>query len=133
MVALLLGALITFVPMYATPAAAQLPVMAGRAAGIDSWLWNSPARDARAFVISTDMLAYGGLDASRIPGGVTQAAAISRLDVFRRLRGAHPHAWIGAFGTIMRLERRRTSRSRTRAPPASKRKTRSNTRLSTSR
>lgn len=126
MVALLLGALITFVPMYSTPAAAQLPVMAGRisgvrvveppmrmfgdyiqpgdVAGIDAWLRNSPARDADAFVISTDMLAYGGLDASRIPGGVTQAAAISRLDVLRRLRAAHPHAWIGAFGTIMRLE-----------------------------
>jgi hypothetical protein len=117
---------IAFVPMYATPTAAQLPVMAGRIAGvavlepptsmlgdyiapgdvgaIDRWLQQSSARDAHAFVISTDMLAYGGLDASRVPGGVTQAQAIARLDALRRLRSAHPHAWIGAFGTVMRLE-----------------------------
>jgi hypothetical protein len=126
MIALLLSTLITFVPMYATPSAAQLPVMAGRIAGvrvveppmqmlgdyiapgdvsgIDRWLQQSPARDGDAFVISTDMLAYGGLDASRVPGGVTQAEAIARFDAIKRLRSSHPHAWIGAFGTIMRLE-----------------------------
>jgi hypothetical protein len=124
--AVLLSALITFVPMYATPAAQQLPVMAariagarivepplrmlgdyirpGNVAGIDAWLDRSPARNANAFVISTDMLAYGGLDASRVPGGVSQIQALMRLGVLRRLRAQHPHAWIGAFGTIMRLE-----------------------------
>jgi hypothetical protein len=126
MLALLLGTLVTFVPMYATPTAAQLPVMAGRiagvrvvepplrmlgdyiapgdVAGIDRWLQQPPARDADAFVISSDMLAYGGLDASRVPGGVTQAQAIARLNALKALRAAHAHAWIGAFGTIMRLE-----------------------------
>lgn len=126
MLQVLLGTLVTFVPMYATPAAQQLPRMAARiagvrivepplrmlgdyikpgdSAGIARWLQQKPARDAGAFVISTDMLAYGGLDASRVPGGVTQAQAIARLNALRRLRAAHPHAWIGAFGTIMRLE-----------------------------
>jgi hypothetical protein len=122
----LLAALITFVPMYATPTAAQLPVMAGRIAGvrvvepplrmlgdyiapgdvdgIDRWLQTSPAHDASDFVVSTDMLAYGGLDPSRVPGGVDEALALKRLDVLRQVRASHPHAWIGAFGTVMRLE-----------------------------
>lgn len=126
MLALLLSTLITFVPMYATPAAAQLPLMAGRiagvrvveppprmlgdyiapgdVAGIDRWLRQPPARNGDAFVISADMLAYGGLDASRVPGGVSQKQAVSRLDVLSRTRAEHPNAWIGAFGTIMRLE-----------------------------
>ncbi|HLI95913.1 MAG TPA: DUF4127 family protein, partial [Candidatus Baltobacteraceae bacterium] len=126
MLQLALSTLITFVPMYATPTAAQLPVMAGRIAGvrvveppmrmlgdyivpgdvdgIDSWLRGSPARDAQAFVVSTDMLAYGGLDASRVPGGLSETQAISRLNTLNELRARHPRAWIGAFGTIMRLE-----------------------------
>lgn len=112
--------------MYATPAAAQLPVMAGRiagvrvveppmrklgdyigpgdVAGIRTWLRSAPARNGDAFVVSTDMLAYGGLDASRVPGGVSQDEALLRLQTLRELRRAHPRAWIGAFGTVMRLE-----------------------------
>lgn len=126
MLQLLLGALITFVPMYATPAAAQLPVMAGRIAGvqvveppqawlgdyiapgnlaaIDRWLQQPPASRGASFVISTDMLAYGGLDASRVPGGVSETQAEARLGVLHTLRLQHPRAWIGAFGTVMRLE-----------------------------
>lgn len=122
----LLASLITFVPMYATPTAAQLPVMAARIAGvrvveppvsmlgdyiapgdvdgIDRWLQLRPARNGSAFVVSTDMLAYGGLDASRVPGGISESEALSRLGEVRDLRRAHPHAWIGAFGTVMRLE-----------------------------
>jgi hypothetical protein len=118
-------AAIIFVPMYATPTARQLPVMAGAIAGvdvieppqhwlggyivpgnvaaIDAWLERPPRRNAGAFVISTDMLAYGGLDASRAPG-VSTAEAIERLDVLRKLRAARPHARIAAFATIMRLE-----------------------------
>jgi hypothetical protein len=123
---LLLATLVTFVPMYATPTAAQLPVMAGRIAGmrvveppmqmlgdyiapgdvegIGRWLDAFPARDAQAFVISTDMLAYGGLDASRVPGGVDESRALRRLQRLSQLRRDHPQAWIGAFGTVMRLE-----------------------------
>ena len=112
--------------MYATPAARQLPVMAGAIAGvkvveppqrwlgdyiapgavgaIDAWLERPPERNARAFIVSSDMLAYGGLDPSRAPGGISQEAAITRLGTLRRLRAMHPHDWIAAFGTIMRLE-----------------------------
>jgi hypothetical protein len=123
---LLAHALITFIPMYATPTARQLPVMLGAIAGvrvaeppaawlggyitpgdvakIDAWLRAKPARSASAFVISLDMLAYGGLDPSRVPGGVTEHMAIARLAALGRLRDDRPHAWIGAFGTVMRLE-----------------------------
>ena len=122
----LLATLVTFVPMYATPTASQLPVMAagiagvrvveppmpmlgdyiepGDVDGIVCWLNHSPAGSAQAFVISTDMLAYGGLDASRVPDDVSAALAIQRLQTLRRLRSIHPRAWIGAFGTVMRLE-----------------------------
>lgn len=121
----LLGAIV-FVPMYATPTARQLPVMAGAIAGvrivepprrwlgdyiapgdvaaIATWLERPPAQTADAFVISTDMLAYGGLDPSRVLDGVSTAEAIERLDALVALRTARPRAWIAAFGTIMRLE-----------------------------
>jgi hypothetical protein len=76
----------------------------GDVAGINTWLASAPVRDAGAFVVSTDMLAYGGLDASRVPGGVSLDEALKRLQPVHLLRTAHPHAWIGAFGTVMRLE-----------------------------
>jgi hypothetical protein len=60
------------------------------------------AGNGDAYVLSSDMLAYGGLVASRVPG-TTYADAYFRLRVFEQLRRAHPAAWISAFGTIMRL------------------------------
>ena len=124
LVTLLLAA-IAFVPMDDRPVTAQLPVMLGRIAGVaveappraligrfldagrsDAlivWL-NRQAQKSRtrAFVISTDMLAYGGLTASRVPGA-SYADAESRLRELAHLRSEYPGAWIGAFGTIMRL------------------------------
>ena len=79
-------------------------IVPGDISGIRRWLTAQPARNAAAFVISADMLAYGGLDASRIPGEVTEREALARLQTFHELRRTHPRAWIGAFGTIMRLE-----------------------------
>jgi hypothetical protein len=118
-------AAIAFLPMDDRPVTAQLPVMLGRIAGVAveapprdligrfldagrsdaliAWL-NREARRSRTptFVISTDMLAYGGLLASRVPGA-SYADAASRLNELGHLRSEYPHAWIGAFGTIMRL------------------------------
>ncbi|HYL28259.1 MAG TPA: DUF4127 family protein [Candidatus Nitrosotalea sp.] len=116
---------IAFVPIDDRPVTAQLPVMLGRIAGVPvdappkalqgrylssgrsdaliAWLNHEAARRAtRAFVISTDMLAYGGLVASRVPGP-SYADAYSRLRELEHLRARAPSAWIGAFGTIMRL------------------------------
>ncbi|MFY9737856.1 MAG: DUF4127 family protein [Candidatus Cybelea sp.] len=103
----------------------QLPVMLGRIAGVRveapprdligrfldpghsddliAWLNREAAKpQAGAFVVSTDMLAYGGLTASRVPGP-SYADAVFRLRALAQLRLEHPGAWIGAFGTIMRL------------------------------
>jgi hypothetical protein len=74
----------------------------GRPDAIIAWLNGSQARKADDVVVSTDMLAYGGLVASRVPG-VSYGDAYFRLQELPTLRRLHPHAWIGAFGTIMRL------------------------------
>lgn len=118
-------ATIAFVPIDDRPVTYELPVMLGRIAGVPvdapppallgrflhpgksdaliGWLNREAAgRRPSAFVISTDMLAYGGLTASRVPGA-SYADAESRLREFAHLRGRYTRAWIGAFGTIMRL------------------------------
>jgi hypothetical protein len=116
--------LIAFVPLDDRPVTRQLPQMLGQIAGttviepprallgnyltfgqpdaIIAWLNGAPAVRADNVVLSTDMLAYGGLVASRVPG-VTYADAYFRLQELHTLRRLHPHGWIGAFGTIMRL------------------------------
>jgi len=118
-------AAIAFVPLDDRPVTAQLPAMLGRIAGVTvkmpppgdlghyltpgnsdaivRWI-NHEAADPKnhAFVISSDMLAYGGLVASRAPGA-TYADAYFRLQELRALRAARRDAWIGAFGTVMRL------------------------------
>jgi hypothetical protein len=121
----LLFATIAFVPIDDRPVTSQLPVMLGRIAGVPveapprglqghflqpghsdeliAWLNREAAKaETNAFVISTDMLAYGGLTASRVPGP-SYADAEFRLRELARLRMLRPRAWIGAFGTIMRL------------------------------
>jgi len=123
--AALLLAAIAFVPIDDRPVTFQLPVMLGRIAGVAvqapprplvgrflqagssdeliAWLNHEAQRPATdAFVVSTDMLAYGGLTASRVPGP-SYADAYFRLRELQHLRDRRPHAWIGAFGTIMRL------------------------------
>jgi hypothetical protein len=74
----------------------------GDSAGIFRWLRDDAPRDARAYVVSQDMIAYGGLVASRIPG-VTRAQAYTRLQDLAALRAARPNAWFSVFGTVMRL------------------------------
>ncbi|MDQ2872202.1 MAG: DUF4127 family protein [Candidatus Eremiobacteraeota bacterium] len=115
---------IAFVPLDDRPVTRQLPALLGTIAGrnvlmppradlgnyltagnpeaIIAWLNGDSARGAADFVASTDMLAYGGLVASRIPG-VRYADAEFRLRELNHVRAQHPRAWIGAFGTIMRL------------------------------
>ncbi len=123
-IAALFFALIAFVPLDDRPVTRQLPQMLGQIAGativepprellgnyltfgqpdsIAAWLNGAQARRASDVVVSTDMLAYGGLVASRVPG-VSYADAYFRLQELRALRRLHPRGWIGAFGTIMRL------------------------------
>ncbi len=118
-------AAIAFVPLDDRPVTAQLPVLLGRIAGVavttppramlghvlepgrpdEIVVWlnrEAAARRPGAIVVSTDMLAYGGLLASRVPG-TSYADARSRLMELAHLRAEYPQMWIGAFGTIMRL------------------------------
>jgi hypothetical protein len=123
-----LGALlasIAFVPLDDRPVTAELPVMLGRIAGVQVdvpppellghyltpgrpdaivvWLNRRAAdRQTRAFVVSSDMLAYGGLLASRVPGP-SYADAYFRLKELEHLRSERPDAWVASFGTLMRL------------------------------
>jgi hypothetical protein len=125
MIPALLLAAIAFVPMDDRPVTAQLPVMLARIAGVavttppkrdlghyltpgdadavGRWL-NRASHDRRngAFVVASDMLAYGGLIASRVPGP-SYADARSRLSQLAVTRSLRPDAFIGVFGTVMRL------------------------------
>jgi hypothetical protein len=72
----------------------------GNPAEIARWLRNLP--EVEALVVSVDMLAYGGLVASRKPR-VPQEEALERLEVLREWRQQHPNTPIYAFNVLMRL------------------------------
>lgn len=74
----------------------------GDPAGLMRWLRDDAPRDARAYVISQDMMIYGGLVASRVPG-VSRAQAYTRLQDLATFRVARPSASFAVFGTVMRL------------------------------
>jgi hypothetical protein len=118
-------AAIAFVPLDNRPVTEQLPVMLGTIAGVPvrtppapligryleagqpdaiiAWMNREAAQPGTsAFIVSSDMLAYGGLIASRVPG-VTYDDAYFRLMELAHLRAEHPELWIGTFGTVMRL------------------------------
>lgn len=123
MISLLMAFAIVFVPMDDRPVTYQLPLMLGKIAGqridapprrmlgrylrfgqpdaIIAWL-NGTAPRADSYVISSDMLGYGGLVASRVPDA-TYADAYFRVRELQTLRTLAPRAWIGTFGTVMRL------------------------------
>jgi hypothetical protein len=120
----LLAVTFVVVPLDDRPVTAQLPRMLGAIAGVsvaepprpllgryltpgDSagilrWLRDDAPRDARAYVVSQDMIVYGGLVASRIPG-VSRAQAYTRLQDLSAIRAARPGASFAVFGTVMRL------------------------------
>ena len=73
----------------------------GDADGIIAWL-NGRAPRGESYVLSSDMLAYGGLIPSRVPGA-SYVDAYTRLREIGQLRARYGDAWIGVFGTVMRL------------------------------
>jgi hypothetical protein len=122
-----LVALVSFVvvPLDDRPVTRQLPQLLGRIAGVEvalppraltgsyltpgdpdgimRWLASPAApQDPSAYIVSNDMIAYGGLIASRIPG-TPGFLAISRLRDLAAIRRAHPAASFATFGTVMRL------------------------------
>ena len=115
---------LTLVPIDDRPAVGQFGVMIGAVAGqqvemprrellgnftipgdtarIAEWLRQRDYRGMDALVISVDMLAYGGLVASRTHG-VELAEARQRLQFFRWFRQRHPRIPVYAFSVIMRV------------------------------
>lgn len=77
----------------------------GRPEAIADWLLSPAAGDRpapAALLISVDMIAYGGLVASRTHA-VPLDEARRRLDLFRRLKDRYPGVPIYAFSVIMRV------------------------------
>jgi len=118
------GPAIAFVPLDDRPVTYQLPIMLGAIAGqpvltppratlgnylrpgdgdaILRWLQSEQVGDVSAVVASSDMLAYGGLVAARVPG-VLAGDAYVRLRALAHLRSERPIPFVGVFGTVMRL------------------------------
>lgn len=121
---LLAAATFVLIPLDDRPVTAQLPAMLGAIAGVRvvtpprallgrylqpgdppgllRWLRDESPADARAFVVSTDMIGYGGLVASRAPG-VAPYVAQTRLRDLAAFRTQRPQASFALFGTVMRL------------------------------
>jgi Protein of unknown function (DUF4127) len=120
----LLALTFVVVPLDDRPVTAQLPRLLGAISGVQvaepprpmlghyltpgdapaimRWLRNDAPSDARAYVVSQDMVVYGGLVASRIPG-VSRAQAYTRLQELAAIRASRPNASFSVFGTVMRL------------------------------
>ena len=74
------------------------------AAGVTAWLRReAAAQPTHAVVVSIDLLAYGGLVASRRATGTTPEAAVARVEALRAVRAAAPRRPVYAFATLMRL------------------------------
>jgi hypothetical protein len=115
---------IVLVPIDDRPVTSQLPRLLGAIAGVEvvepprpllgnyltpgdpdaiaRWLRDQAPPDARDYVVSSDMIAYGGLVASRIPG-ITVDRANQRLAALAALRERRSRASFAVFGTVMRL------------------------------
>jgi hypothetical protein len=73
----------------------------GQPAALAQWIRNLP-REVEALVVSVDMLAYGGLVASRRPT-VSAEEALEHLQVLRDFHHERPEVPIYAFNVLMRL------------------------------
>ena len=72
-----------------------------RCEDVADWLRSLPS-SLDALIVSVDMLAYGGLVASRTTD-VSLDTARARLSVLREWRQAHPHVPVDVFNVIRRL------------------------------
>ncbi|GAC1311846.1 MAG: DUF4127 family protein [Vulcanimicrobiaceae bacterium] len=118
------GPAIAFVPLDDRPVTYQLPIALGTIAGqpvrtpshaalgtylrsgdpeaIARWLRGPATTGASALVASSDMVAYGGLVASRLPGPAAGDAYV-RLRDLAALKAERGIGFVGVFATIMRL------------------------------
>jgi len=115
---------IVLVPIDSRPAAGQFAQMIGRIADVDvtmppyddlgrftnpgspeailDWLSKLDFKDVRAVIVSTDMIAYGGLIASRTPA-TSYELALKRISRLEEIRAEHKDVKFYGFSSIMRL------------------------------
>lgn len=115
---------IVLIPIDSRPAAGQFAQMIGRIANVDvvmpkyedlgrftnpgspesilNWLANMDYTDVNTVIVSTDMIAYGGLIASRTPD-TSYEVALRRIQELQEIREAHPNVKFYGFSSIMRL------------------------------
>jgi hypothetical protein len=74
----------------------------GDPAGLARWLRADSPAGASAFIVSSDMMTFGGLIASRAPGAAAYLAE-TRLHDLAAFRAQRPQASFSLFGTVMRL------------------------------
>lgn len=83
----------------------------GDPARIDQWLRAQDYSKLDALIVSVEMLAYGGLIASRVHNLPVEAAQ-KRLDFFRWFKARYPRIPVYAFSTIMRAAPTATAETR---------------------
>ncbi|MBI1765499.1 MAG: DUF4127 family protein [Acidobacteria bacterium] len=84
---------------------------AGDTAKLAEWLKAQDYSKTDALIVSLDMLAYGGLVASRVPN-TTLDAAVARLEFFRWFKQKYPRVPVYVFSTIMRVAPTATAKTR---------------------
>lgn len=75
----------------------------GDTAKLGAWLKAQDYSKVDALVVSLDMLAYGGLVASRANQSATLDAAVEKLEFFRWFKQKYPRVPVYVFSTIMRV------------------------------
>lgn len=84
----------------------------GDAERLQEWLRTQDYSKTDALIISVDMLAYGGLVASRAPQAKLEDAR-QRLEFFRWFKQRHPRVPVYAFNALMRVAPTAAAASRT--------------------
>ena len=75
----------------------------GNPDAILSWLNSQDMSDVSAVIVSADMIAYGGLIASRVPD-VSEEVALSRIQQLQKFaQKVRPHVRVYVFTSVMRL------------------------------
>lgn len=123
---------LALIPIDSRPPTAQMPVLLAEIVGaevvtppfdilgkfttpgsvdkVSTWLLNQCKEGVDAAVVSADMLAYGGLIASREPN-VSAAEAVRRLGALRTLREKHPDLPVYVYSALMRTAPTATDRN----------------------
>jgi hypothetical protein len=124
---------VLLVPLDSRPAVSQFPQLIGKIGGIrvdqpptpylgrfttpgkpeliENWLRSRDLSTCTGLIVSADMIAYGGLIASRVPN-VAAADALANLEMLKRIRSKKPNLPIYVFSSLMRTAPTATEETR---------------------